>query len=465
MVPVALTMTAAQHEQIRGHLFPGDSLEAVALLLCGRRAGVRHRLIVREVFPVPYSACLLRAPDRVTWSTEGLPAILEKAVKYNYAVVKIHGHHAFDSFSVVDDGADEALFPSIFAWIGGEAPHASAIMLDADRIFGRAWFSDGSHAPLERVSVIGQDIKIWHHRRGDAAILETGRRVAQTFGARTFDILRRLKIGVVGCSGTGSPTVEMLARNCVGELVLVDPDAVEEKNLNRIINATAADARAGRAKVAVLAEAIQRMGVGCQVTAVQENVFATGVVDQLADCDVLFGCVDSIDGRHLLNRLATFYSIPYFDLGVKLEADGAGGVDQVCGSVHYLRPGGSSLLSRHVYTSEQVRAAGLARTDPTAYRRQVSEGYIRGVAENRPAVIQLNTLIASLAVNELLARLHPYRLDKNEGYAIRRISLSHDIFEHAGDGTPCPSLTKHVGRGDAAPRLDWPELSIAGACR
>jgi hypothetical protein len=37
----------------------------------------------------------------------------------------------------------------------------------------------------------------------------------------------------------------------------------------------------------------------------------------------------------------------------------------------------------------------------------LEEGYIRGVAEDRPAVIQLNSLIANLAVNELLARLHP----------------------------------------------------------
>ena len=134
---------------------------------------------------------------------------------------------------------------------------------------------------------------------------------------------------------------------------------------------------------------------------------------------------------------------------------------KVCGTVHYLQPGGSSLLSRHVYTMDQVRAAGLQRTDPAAYRSLLDDGYIRGVAEDRPAVVQLNSLLASLAVNELLARLHPYRLDSNAEYAVHRLSLSHGIYEHEDDGRPCRVLSRHVGRGDVSPLLDWAELSIA----
>lgn len=461
MTRVSLTMTEAQHGALRAHLFPGDGLEAVALMLCGRHSTHRHRLIVREIVPIPYDHCSVREADRVTWSTELLPSLLAKAERYGYALVKIHGHISYTDFSEADDQADRDLFPGVFSWLGRDEPHGSAVMMASGEVFGRAWCADGAHKRFERVSVVGDNITIW---RASTAkdVPEFGRRVAQTFGQGTFDILRQLKIGVVGCSGTGSPTIEMLARNCVGELVLVDPDVIEEKNLNRIINSTAEDARAGRSKVAMLEAAIDKMGLGCKVTALRDDLFQTKVIAALADCDVVFGCMDTIDGRHLLNRLATFYSIPYFDLGVKLEADGAGGVDQVCGSVHYLKPGGSSLLSRNVYTAEQLRAAGLARTDPETYQRQLEEGYIRGVAENRPAVIQLNCLIASLAVNELLARLHPYRLDDNGEYAIRRISLSHDIFEHAPDGAPCSALSKHVGRGDANPPLDWPELSVRG---
>jgi hypothetical protein len=458
--PVTLTLTEAQHAELHQHLFPGDGLEAVAFLVCGRRNGARHRLYVRKVAPVPYERCSVRAPDRVTWPTDVLPPLLAEAERRGDAIVKIHGHSGFDRFSDVDDQSDRALFPSLYCWLDSESPHGSAILLDDGRVFGRVCRPDGGFEPFETVAVIGDDLKFYRNTDAGEAVPEHARRVAQTFGKGTFAALRGLKVGVVGCSGTGSPTIEMLARNCVGKLVLVDPDVVEPKNLNRIFNSRLADAEARRPKVEVLAVAIEGMGLGTDVQIFGRDLFDRDVVFALADCDVLFGCMDTVDGRHLLSRLAAYYSLPYFDLGVKLEADGHGGVDQVAGSVHYLKPGGSSLLSRHVYSAEQVRAAGLARTDPGAYRRQVKEGYIRGVAEDRPAVIHVNTLVASLAVNELLARLHPFRLDSNREFAVRRVSLSHDIFAREPDGEPCQALARHVGRGDVEPLLDWPELSL-----
>lgn len=56
--------------------------------------------------------------------------------------------------------------------------------------------------------------------------------------------------------------------------------------------------------------------------------------------------MDGAEGRHILSRLCTFYCLPYFGVGVKLEADGMGGMTQICGGINYLQPDGSSLLSR-----------------------------------------------------------------------------------------------------------------------
>lgn len=455
----SLTLTARQRAELARHLLPEDGCEAVAILLCGMaRGGNPLRLLVRQVHLIPHEACD-RRPDAVTWPTELIVPWLEVADKLGLAVVKIHGHRGYDRFSQTDDESDRSLFPSLYAWVDRAPVHASAILMDDGRLFGRVVTEDGQFQPLQAVHVIGDDIERFDGGGGAAAVPEHGRRIAQTFGGGTFERLRRLKVGVVGCSGTGSPVIEQLARNCIGSLVLVDPDHVEDKNLNRISNTTRDDAEQGRLKVDVAARAIAAMGLGTTVQTLASTLFDPVVVRELASCDVLFGCMDTIDGRHLLNKLATFYLIPYFDLGVKIEADGMGGVNQVCGSVHYLQPGGSSLLSRHVYSLEQVRAAGMMRTDPQQYRRLLDEGYLRGVQEDRPAVVQLNTLIASLAVNEFLARLHPYRLDPNAEHAVTRISLSHGIFEHEADGEPCAVLARHTGRGDVEPLLDWPELS------
>lgn len=459
-IPVTLSMTAAHHASLMKHLFPADGCEAIAIALCGRAASAnRHRLLVRKLELIPYDVCTVRTPTQVTWPTSVLISLFELAAKHNLAVVKIHGHRGFDSFSETDDIADRDLLPSIYSWVDSDDPHGSAILMDDGRLFGRVVDVNGDFRPFHRVCVVGDDLRFFDSsRHGSAEIPEFGRRVSQAFGKGTFALLRSLRIAVIGCSGTGSPVIEQLARNCVGGLVLVDPDVIEEKNLNRILNSTMEDAKTQRPKVEVAKRSIEAMGLGTEVKIYQDSLFNSEVIKEVASCDIIFGCVDSIDGRFLLNKLASFYLIPYFDLGVKIEADGAGGVDQVAGSVHYLRPDGSSLLSRNVFSLEDVRAAGIQRTAPAEYKRLLEEGYIRGVQEDRPAVIQLNMLVASFAVNELLARLHHYRLDGSSDYAVMRISLSHGIFDHESDGQPCNVISRNAGRGDVRPLLDWAEL-------
>ena len=169
--------------------------------------------------------------------------------------------------------------------------------------------------------------------------------------------------------------------------------------------------------------------------------------------------MDGTEGRHILNRLAAFYLIPYFDIGVRLESDGLGGINEACGAVHYIRPDSSTLLERKVYTMEQVTAEGLKRTDPKAYRDQVKAGYIHGVIENRPAVISINMHMATIAVNELLSRLHPYRYDNNSESAIVRVSFIQNETYREAEPAGSSIFSKKVGRGDCIPLLDMPILS------
>jgi hypothetical protein len=175
--------------------------------------------------------------------------------------------------------------------------------------------------------------------------------------------------------------------------------------------------------------------------------------------------MDSVEGRHILNRLCSFYTLPYFDIGVKLKADGLGGIEEACGAVHYVKPDGTTLLDRHVYTFDQLRAEGLRRTDPEAYKEQLKAGYIHGVEEDRPAVISINTQMASMAVNELLARLHPYRLDPNAESAIVRVSFIDGTTYRQSEGPGGGLFAKVIGRGDTNPLLNMPELAVIGGAK
>lgn len=450
-----LRLTGDQHAALKAHLFPGDGLEAVAVALCGRRSGAgRHVLSVYRITPIPYAACTERTPLRVSWPTDLILDLVKQAAVKGMAVLKIHSHPGFyERFSEVDDESDGDLFPSLHGWTDNGLPHASAVMLPDGRIFGRAAFDDRTYVPLERVAVAGDDILFFDPTAagddGDEQL-----RTRQAFGLKTTLLLKSLRVGVVGCSGTGSWVAEQLARLGVGELLLIDPDRVERKNLNRIVATTAQDADQKRFKVDAVGERLASYGTATNVVRIPKSALSADAALELATCDVLFGCMDSVEGRDLLNRVAVFYSIPYFDLGIQLRADGSGGVDTVCGSVHFLTPDGSSLLSRGVYTPEMLAAESLHRTDPERYAREVREGYVRGVQVGAPAVISVNGFCASMAVNELLARLHPFRDASNNKYRWQQFDIVNSYWQPLAAGNPCALLARFAGRGDMTPFLN-----------
>ena len=252
-----------------------------------------------------------------------------------------------------------------------------------------------------------------------------------------------------------------LARSGIGRLVLVDPKLVKEVNLNRIAFTQRSDI--GSPKVEVVGDAVKATGLCTEIDPIHGDLANPDAVRAVAECDILFGCMDSLTGRDILNRIATFYTMPYIDVGVSLDARPNGGVDAVWASVHYLQPSLSSLRSRGVLNGEDVRAEAMKRNDPEEYARQRDQHYIRGVQEERPAVMPLNTFASSVAVLELLARIHPFRYDNR--YALQRFAL-HDGFSARNDESEfaaCPILAKHLGRGDVEPLLDRPNLSDLGS--
>lgn len=455
------------------------------MALCGRAnslsgndelACARQAICIHQIALIPHGECVVRTPNRVTWNIDILAGLLPAAAKRNMAVLKIHSHPGdYRQFSSVDDVSDRDLFPSVYGWTDSQAPHASAVMLPDGRVFARTVDAQGHFDPIEMVCVAGDDFDVYQYHdvvaagcvadatEEDSQADQLSMRTEQAFGKGTVKALRALSVAVIGTSGTGSLVVEMLARLGSGEVLLVDDDRIEDKNRGRILHSLPEHARRREHKVKVLADAVQMMQTGTSAVAVARSLWNERVVRRLALCDVVFGCMDSYDGRELLNRLAAFYCIPYFDVGVRLDADGKGGVDQICGSVHYVQPDGSSLLSRGVFTPDDVRGAALWRTDPIRYKEMVKAGYLRGVNEDRPAVISVNMQFAALAVNDFLARIHRYRDDGNQDLGSITMSLTQMRMVFEDDGAPCPALAKNAGRGDVTPLLGVPELSLRTA--
>lgn len=457
-----LRISGYHHDILKQHLLPSDGREAVAVALCGRYSDNQAEiLLVHDLTLIPYNECFSREPDLLHWSTKRIQHYFETIGKTDLALLKIHSHPGgYERFSSTDDISDNEFFNSAFGWSTNNKPHASAVMLPEGKMFGRFFFNDLHHEHIDKIIVSGDIIQNFSND-ARASNSDFALRTIQAFGDKTYQLLSNMVIGVVGCSGTGSPVIEQLVRLGVGKIVLIDPDIVERKNLNRILNTTSRDVEKGSSKVLTLEKAIKKIGLGTIIETHQVNLYDdTDCLKALIKCHVVFGCMDSVDGRHLLNQLASFYLLPYFDLGVKLEADGSGGINKVCGSVHYLQPFKSSLITRGVYTTQDLRASSQIRKNIEEFENLRKNAYIKNVNVNNPAVISVNMLIASHAVNEFLNRIHPYKSDHPSSSAVSTIDITEGYILNSSesDFEQDAYLKKKSGRGDMVPFIEMPEL-------
>jgi hypothetical protein len=455
-----LRISGEMHAQLHAHLHPGDQKEAIAFALCGRLSTSTHNgLLVYKLLLVPHELCIRRG-DLIEWPTDYIDDLIDEAAEKNMGILKIHSHpEGYDSFSELDDESDRILFPSIYALMNEQTPHQSAIMYSDGGIKARVVHHNNEFQAVDRVSIVGDQVII-SSADPKTSDTEVNLRNIQTFGLGTTNILKGLTVMVIGCSGTGSVVIEQLARLGVGKLIIADPDQIELKNLNRILNSTYDDALNRTDKVDVMQRAITAMGFNTEIITFSSLLQVDKLLLEAAmTSDFIIGSVDSIEGRSIMNSLSTFYLIPYIDMGVKLVTDKKGGIDEISGSVHYLQPGKSSLRTRGVYTIEELAAEGLKRTNPEMYNEQLKNGYVVDVNVESPAVIPINMQIASLAVLEFLARIHPFRYDPNSRFAQTNISISDWEIWYESEGPEDIYLRKFVGRGDMTPILNSPNLS------
>lgn len=112
--------------------------------------------------------------------------------------------------------------------------------------------------------------------------------------------LKEARVLVVGAGGLGSPALLYLAASGVGRLGVIDPDRVDDSNLQRqVIHTTAT---IGQPKVASAAAALRALNPHVEVIThdarLDENSAAL-----VEDYDLILDGCDNFDTRYLVNRL------------------------------------------------------------------------------------------------------------------------------------------------------------------
>lgn len=469
MTTHSLTLREDHFEVLRHHLLREDGLEHAAYLLCNA-ASVRrdpwdresHRkYLSANVVPVPDDQIIHQTPTLVSWRTASYVKALREAASNRQVVGIVHNHPAgMTEFSLQDDENEPDLV-QLAVNRNGPDTHLLSVILTADgRLSGRAWLHPRpkAYAPLRMVRVIGREWRLHYPKRAGGVSLPAFQRQALAFGSALNADLRTLRIGIIGCGGTGSAVAMLLARLGVGQLVLIDNDIVDRTNLNRLHGSRQADADSVSPKVNVVARALTELGLGVRVAPIEAWVGDPECRDALRSCDIVFGCTDDHEGRLFLNRLAYYYLIPVIDMGLSIEVDHAEPptVKALDGRVTVLVPPDTCLICRSIINPEIARAEAMKRTSPEEYEQRKAEGYLAGEGNPAPAVVTFTTELACMAVNEMIHRLQGFRGE--EGAApnkVRKFHLGEDRRPGHKPLPACPICASGAiwGKGDVDPFL------------
>lgn len=450
----SLTLTEDQHAHLKRHLFPGDGHESAAIMLCRFTGPVKERLIVYAISIVPDEKCAERTPKFISWPGQCIEDAIDRAEQHADAIVLIHSHPGgMFAFSNIDDESDASTMPALFSAIDAEGfHHGSAIMVPDGSIKVRLYRSNGKFQSINRIMRVGHNIN---------DISKPHSTHVMPFGLEMTKIFLAQTACVIGVSGTGTLVAELLARKGVGHLILIDFDTMEHKNLNRIVNSTIRDAEQKRAKVGMMAAAIERYSPDTTVTIVNASIEERQAIIAASAADILFSCVDSMAGRSIAELICLCSVIPMVDLGVTIptrkDADGNIHIADVCGRIDYVRPDGPNLSDRQVVTPKGLRREYLLQNAPVAAQKEIEAGYINGVHEEAPSVMALNMRVAGDAVMEWIARQFGYRHEGNEPYARTVFSLAGGEIDYDSE-----VLFSTVDKPDLARGLIEPLLGLPG---
>lgn len=450
-----ITFTDHDYTALVEHLFSDNTVERAAYALCRLCSNDNeHRLLVREIIPVACADILEATPISMKISSASFLQAMKKADNTKQLFVFIHSHPTgIERHSEQDDKEESKLFKTAYNAISTKGVHASIVLSSAEKPVGRVWLQDGTIEPVSLIRVIGKRFKFYADLEDIDSLPIFFDRQIRAFGTDIQRLLQELHIGIVGVGGTGSAIAEQLIRLGIGRLSLSDGQTFEDTNINRVYGSRKGDE--GAEKVALIQRMANEIGLSTGIKILNGPITFQSVVQGLKECDIIFGCTDDQWGRSILTRLAVYYQIPVFDMGVKIHSK-EGTIKSLQGRVTTLYGKQACLFCRERITSDKVSSESMAALDPDQLEQLQREGYAPELEETAPSVIPFTTSIASMAISEFIHRLTGYmgseretneiivRFDKNEIGRNSRLSKE-DCF--CGD-------KRFILRGDTKPLLD-----------
>ena len=123
------------------------------------------------------------------------------------------------------------------------------------------------------------------------------------------NLLRGMRVAVIGCGGLGGHLIDQLARIGVGFIRVVDGDVFEPSNLNRQLLSEVPLLGTGKAQAA--ADRIARVNPDIQVDAIHAFLTQENPALILDGCHAVLDGLDNIESRKILSAACSKAGITY----------------------------------------------------------------------------------------------------------------------------------------------------------
>lgn len=417
------------------------------------------RLLGKAIRWVPDAAYLQRKGDRLSIASKGYVPALAEAETLGAVAVWFHTHPGVASVPVPSpyDRVVDRQLSDVFRLRSGSSHYGSLILSPRGATFSFTGYLDsngGDTIPITRLWIVGDRFRlIQSFDDGLQDVSPIFDRNVRAFGNSVQKIFHDLRVGIVGCGGTGSAVAEQLVRLGVRRFTLIDPKELAISNVTRVYGSTPSDV--GRAKVKVLSEHLLRIAPESQCEPIQSMVTVENTARHLTSCDIVFGCTDDNAGRLVMSRLATYFLTPVIDCGVLLTSNNQDLLMGIDGRVTTLVPGQACLVCRG--RIDVARAAAEMLTPEERVQRE-NEGYAPTLGRAEPAVVTFTTLVAAAAVSELLERLIGYGPEPRPSEVLLRC---HDREISTNAAAPCERHYCHPSSGKLGIAMTEPFLEQA----
>ena len=116
-------------------------------------------------------------------------------------------------------------------------------------------------------------------------------------------------VAVVGAGGLGGTIVELLTRQGIGHVIIIDDDRFAEQNLNRQLMST--EKNLGKYKAAVAAKRVRDINSAVTVTAFVEKLTEENAHRLLKNANVVADGLDNLPSRFVVENACRDLGIPY----------------------------------------------------------------------------------------------------------------------------------------------------------